>query len=659
MKTLNQLCLLLHALPGRRHALLSIVTVLAISGTLCGQSPVGTVSNIPFPDSTANAFSTSLRYDSSGNLYAWDGLSVWEQSGGTGAFSSIGSVTPGNQADAGPISFSQNGTSLLLSNGAGGFYFSGNGGFYTMPASGGSATQVVGSGVPYAYDALALPAASTIPNSSTKYIVNEGNSTYDGSSLSIFDTTTGSDTVVVDNGPGATTSIAINPKNNSVYVGIGYGPDQGNIYSFSLAKIDSAYLSGTPIDFLSGGTLFNPIATGAQNGAGMFFDSNGYLFSGGGGTTVFRPDGTICYDQVSGAADGYYASLTYDPATNEVLKVPYGSSTGTLYNAADFESAAAAVWANPMGGSWSSTSSWSGGSVPSGGVVVFAGSTNGTAIVRLDGNQSAGALVFSLSNGNGYTLSQGTGGGALTLGTSAGASISILTGTYSITAPIVLAGSLAVRPSNGGSLQLGNISQAMGVSAALSLSGEGELILNGSDTYTGGTTVTGALLQVGAAGALPTAGSVTVTGGTLDLGAFTVTTTNAVSFQGGVTQDGVIVNNGSPYDGQGGTVTASLQGTAGLNMTGYGTLVLAGTNTYGGGTIVTEGTLELLNPAALPEGSALTVGSDAAWMFAESSDAVASRDAHATVPEPCTLGLLAAGVFAFVAARVLRRRDLQ
>ena len=73
----------------------------------------------------------------------------------------------------------------------------------------------------------------------------------------------------------------------------------------------------------------------------MFFDSNGYLFSGGDGITVFRPDGTICYDQASGAADGYYASLTYNPANNEVLKVPYGSSTGTLYNAAEFESAAA------------------------------------------------------------------------------------------------------------------------------------------------------------------------------------------------------------------------------------------------------------------------------------------------------------------------------
>ena len=228
----------------------SIVAVLPIGGTVRAQSPVGTVSNIPLPD--ANAFSTSLRYDSSGNLYAWDGLSVWEQSGGTGTFNNIGSVAAGNSADAGPISLLAKRTKpaaeqrrrRLLGCVC-------NGVFWTMPASGGAAAQVTGSGVPYTDDALALPAASTIPGASTKYIVYEGNSDYDGSSLSIFDTATGSNQVVIDNGPGATTSIAINPKNNSVYVGVGYGPDAGNIYSFSLSQIDSAYNTGTPIDFLS------------------------------------------------------------------------------------------------------------------------------------------------------------------------------------------------------------------------------------------------------------------------------------------------------------------------------------------------------------------------------------------------------------------------
>ena len=76
----------------------------------------------------------------------------------------------------------------------------------------------------------------------------------------------------------------------------------------------------------------------------MFFDSNGYLFSGGGpfggpdGITVFAPNGTIVRNILTGADDNpLYDTVTYDPANNQVLVVPYGSSTGTLYNASDFE----------------------------------------------------------------------------------------------------------------------------------------------------------------------------------------------------------------------------------------------------------------------------------------------------------------------------------
>ena len=102
---------------------------------------------------------------------------------GTGAFNNIGSVTAGNSADAGPISFSQDGQTLLLSNGAGGDLTADlQRLFWTMPAAGGAAAQVAGGGVPYTGDAVALPAASTIPGSGTKYIVYEGNSSYGGSS---------------------------------------------------------------------------------------------------------------------------------------------------------------------------------------------------------------------------------------------------------------------------------------------------------------------------------------------------------------------------------------------------------------------------------------------------------------------------------------------
>lgn len=507
-----------HALLFRCSALLWTALLLAMSGNAGAQSPVGTV-NLPPPDN--NAYSTSLGYDSNGNLYAWDGLSVWKQSGGTGSFSTIGSVAAGNSADAGPISFSQNGQSLLLSNGAGGastgVY---NGGFWTMPAAGGSATQVAVS-VPYTGDAAALPSTSTIPGSSTKYIVYEGNSSWNGSSLSVLDASTGTDKLVIDNGPGATASIAINPKNGGLYVGIGYGSDAGNIYCFSLGQIDAAYASGTPINFTSG-TLFNPTGAGYQNGGSMFFDSNGYLFSGGDGITVFRPDGTICYNQPSLAVDNSYDTLTYDPANNEVLKAaPFSfvsPSLGTLYHAAAFESAGGAAWsASGTAGSWKNGGNWSPAAVPSSGTATFTGPPGAAITVTLDGNQAAGALVFNVAGSNGYTLSQGTGGGVLTLGASTGASITVFSGTHTISAPIVLAGSLAVSTSEGGSLQLGNVSQAAGVSAALSLSGDGQLILNGTQSYTGGTTVDGGTLYVMNSGGLREGTSLAVGAGAASL----------------------------------------------------------------------------------------------------------------------------------------------
>ena len=74
----------------------------------------------------------------------------------------------------------------------------------------------------------------------------------------------------------------------------------------------------------------------------------------------------------------------------------------------------------------------------------------------------------------------------------------MLSGTHTISAPIVLAGpSLVASTTAGGVLDLsGNVSQAPGVSAGLSLSGGGKLILSGTNSYSDGTTVIGGTLDV-------------------------------------------------------------------------------------------------------------------------------------------------------------------
>ena len=145
--------------------------------------------------------------------------------------------------------------------------------------------------------------------------------------------------------------------------------------------------------------------------------------------------------------------------------------------------------------------------------------------------------------------------------------------------------------------QAGTVLASLQGAAGLNKTTDGTLVLSGNNTYSGGTTVSAGVLQLGAATGLSTHGPLTVSGGTLDLGAFSATTSAGVSFQSGVTQDGTIVNNGAAYDGQAGAVSASLQGTAGLNKSTGGTLVLSGNNTYSGGTTISGGTLQLGNGA--------------------------------------------------------------
>jgi autotransporter-associated beta strand protein len=92
-----------------------------------------------------------------------------------------------------------------------------------------------------------------------------------------------------------------------------------------------------------------------------------------------------------------------------------------------------------------------------------------------------------------------------------------------------------------------------------------------------------------------------------------------------------------------------------LNGDGSGVLVLSATNTYGGGTIVEDGKLVVTSPAALLDGSSLTVGANAASIPAPVVVARQSESASAAVPEPSTLGLLVAGAIGFMLPKRLRR----
>ena len=119
------------------------------------------------------------------------------------------------------------------------------------------------------------------------------------------------------------------------------------------------------------------------------------------------------------------------------------------------------------------------------------------------------AITFNTTTGASYTLAQGSGTGTINL--SDGADVNVVSGTHLISAPVVLAGSLAVSTTSGASLELsGDVGEATPGAGQLVLSGDGQLILSGTGLYNGGTVVDGGTLLVSSPTALADGSSLTV-----------------------------------------------------------------------------------------------------------------------------------------------------
>ncbi len=187
--------------------------------------------------------------------------------------------------------------------------------------------------------------------------------------------------------------------------------------------------------------------------------------------------------------------------------------TGTVYSGL-------MAWSGASGGSWNTAASWTDSQAASihaapgldaGFTSVDSatfGNTAGNQTVTLDGAApSLNALVFN--NTGSYTLAQGSGSTGITL---AGTAPTITAaGTHTISAPLILASSATITPTNlSDSLTISGVVSGSGMN--LTKGGAGLLTLNAANTYTGTTTVTGGTLAIGAAGSLA-GGNVTVQAG--------------------------------------------------------------------------------------------------------------------------------------------------
>jgi autotransporter-associated beta strand protein len=160
--------------------------------------------------------------------------------------------------------------------------------------------------------------------------------------------------------------------------------------------------------------------------------------------------------------------------------------------------------------------------------------------------------------------------------------------------------------------------------------GAGDLVLSGTNTYTGGTTINAGTLTMGstqALGASTSTATVTLAGGCLNMNGKNLsrpmsvtagsTLANTSSTASTLTSTGVSMSNALTVNAVGDlTISGKITGAGSLTKTGKGLLTLTGGTTasnYSGGTTISAGNLRFSNSNSCPTGAnSITIGSDGA-----------------------------------------------
>ena len=325
--------------------------------------------------------------------------------------------------------------------------------------------------------------------------------------------------------------------------------------------------TGTTLDFHFG--VGNSSIT-ISNAAGLTLGSSAI--------NLFQDGGTVAYSNAGiYTIFDYNTSFNGDVNTFSVANPVPGRSyaftdepTGTTIQLTITN--LASQWIATGGGLWTDSANWNASGVPNfaGATAEFGASITGSATITMNGPKTVGAIVFGNAT-HSYTVS-GTAPDTLTLdsGTASPASISVL-GVHTIATPVVLDDAATITASAASSLTIsGDISGAQ----ALTTGGAGTVVLTGTNSYSGGTTITSGTLELGAGS---TTGS--IVGDVVDNGILIFNRSDDLTFSGAVSGSGSVVKNGANI------------------------LTLSGTNGYTAGTTVNSGTLVAATDANLGSGT--------------------------------------------------------
>ena len=207
-----------------------------------------------------------------------------------------------------------------------------------------------------------------------------------------------------------------------------------------------------------------------------------------------------------------------------------------------------------------------------------------------------GTLV--LSGSNSYTGGTAIDGGTLqissdaNLGASSGA-LSLDGATLTNTASVVSNRMVTLNAGGGtfNALDTLTLNGSVDGAGTLTKTGSGTLVLNGTNTYQGGTVIDGGTLQVASDANLgDAAGALSFNGGTLHTTAsFTSARAATLNAGGGIFDTDNLTTL---------TLSSAIGGSGALTKGGTGALVLAADNSYAGGTTIAAGTLQLGNGGA-------------------------------------------------------------
>ncbi|MBU6222162.1 MAG: autotransporter-associated beta strand repeat-containing protein [Planctomycetes bacterium] len=138
--------------------------------------------------------------------------------------------------------------------------------------------------------------------------------------------------------------------------------------------------------------------------------------------------------------------------------------------------------------------------------------------------------------------------------------------------------------------------------------GGGKVVMGGSNTYTGTTTISEGTWEYAANNVMADGAPLAVNGGLWDLRAFSDTVGTVTLTSGTIAgSGGLTIKNDSQFSG--GVVSANLTGTSGFTLpTTAGSVVMSGINTYSGTTKISGGTLQVTSTAALSPSSTLNSG---------------------------------------------------